>query len=236
MRPVALAVLLVALLLLGVVALPFGALDQPAYGEGHYGEPGPGSGDRPEPPPTPQPAPTITGPLWRWVEFCAAAWEYLVPTGGASRSGNLVAALRSASTLGSTSQAGPRALLRYWDSGQPVTEADRAQALPIEGLQVLAARTGITVQFRTGVKLADVRAFPVQYRASFDLPDRRGGAQNHFAGPGFEEDLWSTPVRRRRAGTRHGRSPGARNGRSRRPSRSRGIRCRSPSLWPPWPR
>ncbi len=104
--------------------------------------------------------------------------------------GPLVATWAGAAAQSTTQTQARPPLLRYWDNGQPASEADRARALPIVNLKIgVTPRVGFSLSFRTGVTPASVTAYPFQYRLAFDFPDRRGGAQNNFGGPGFEEDL-----------------------------------------------
>jgi hypothetical protein len=77
--------------------------------------------------------------------------------------------------------------LMYWDTGAVVSQTDRSKGLDIVTTLISIDRNGFAIEFRT--EPAALQTFPFFYRLAFDLPNARGGGQNRFAGPGFEEDV-----------------------------------------------
>jgi hypothetical protein len=176
------AAIVIAVALIGL-ALPAG-LGGRAFGQGEYGTP-----ERPEGPAPGQSLILAIQALLDNLFDCGFGFG-LGEEGlafGPSADRTLTASLAlPAVAQGAQSK---RALLRYWDNGQPVADADRSRGLPVSNLAISVSRTGgVAIGFRAAA-LADPPSFPYQYRIAFDLPDRRGGSQNAFAGPGFEEDL-----------------------------------------------
>ncbi|MGH2452386.1 MAG: hypothetical protein ACRDF5_01295 [bacterium] len=171
---------LVMAVLIGL-ALPAG-LGGPAFGQ-EYGSP-----DRPEPPAGQSLLISLQALLDNLFD---CGFGFGLGEGGLaiSPSGDrlLAASLTPPAVAQSTQTKIP--LLRYWDTGQPASQADRSRGLPVSNLTIsVSPGGGFAVGFRAAALPPDPSPYPYQYRLAFDLPDRRG-ATNAFAGAGFEEDL-----------------------------------------------